>query len=194
MDYFIYNNKLYSISIACVIGILCTACTHKQSARPKSDPPKTHAASAASSVDSSKKKLKNAPDFTLTDRKGNKFTLSDHKGQVVVLNFWATWCPPCRHEIPDFIKIQKQLRDKGVLFVGVSVDRNGWKVVRPFAKKFGINYPIVVDNGSVTQKYGPFRGIPTTFIINKKGKIRYAVTGMINGKALKPVLKKMAKH
>jgi cytochrome c biogenesis protein CcmG/thiol:disulfide interchange protein DsbE len=133
-----------------------------------------------------------APDFTLKRMNGKPFTLSDHKGQVIVLNVWATWCPPCRKEIPGFIKIQKEMRDKGVLFVGVSLDKKGWKAVRPFAKKYGINYPIMVDDGTVNSKYGPFRGIPTTFIITKKGKVAYGAAGMINTDALKPVLEKLA--
>ena len=136
-------------------------------------------------------KLKEAPDFTLKKMNGEPFTLSKHKGKVVVLNIWATWCPPCRKEIPDFIEIQKEMRDEGVLFVGVSVDIEGWEVVRPFAKDYGINYPLVVDDGTVSQKYGPFRGIPTTFIINKKGEIEYVAPGMVNREVLEPALKKL---
>jgi len=137
-------------------------------------------------------KLKNAPDFTLKNEAGEAFTLSEHEGKVVVLNIWATWCPPCRKEIPDFIDIQKEMRDDDVLFVGVSVDKEGWEVVRPFAKKYEINYPIVVDDGTVRQKYGPFRGIPTTFIINKIGKVEYVAPGMIRKQKLQPILKKLA--
>jgi cytochrome c biogenesis protein CcmG/thiol:disulfide interchange protein DsbE len=198
MNYFIFKNKLFSIAVVFVIGILCLACTRK-STPPKSDSSHTSTKSSASAADTSKEKSPNAPDFTLKDRKGKDFTLSDHKGQIIVLNFWATWCPPCRQEIPGFVKIQKKLRDKGILFVGVSLDKitrnqKGWKAVRSFAKQYGINYPIVLDDGSVAREYGPFRGIPTTFIINKKGKVKYAVTGMINGDALQSVLEKMAKQ
>lgn len=136
--------------------------------------------------------LTDAPDFTLKNKAGESFTLSEHEGKVVVLNIWATWCPPCREEIPDFIDIQKEMRDDDVLFVGVSIDRRGWEVVRPFAKKYGINYPIVVDDGAVRQKYGPFRGIPTTFIINREGKVEYVAPGMIRKQRLKPILQKLA--
>lgn len=110
----------------------------------------------------------------------------------MILNIWATWCPPCRREIPGFIKIQKKLKDQGVLFAGVSVDKKGWSAVRPFAKKYDINYPIMVDDGTVSRKYGPFRAIPVTFIINKKGKVVYGGAGMIKGKSLEKVLEKMA--
>lgn len=135
--------------------------------------------------------LKEAPDFTLEMMNGEMFTLSDHEGKIIVLNIWATWCPPCRKEIPDFIEIQKNMREEGVLFVGVALDQEGWKVVRPFAKKYGINYPIVVDNGTVRRKYGPFRGIPTTFIINREGKVAYVSLGMTPKSVLKPVLNKL---
>lgn len=136
--------------------------------------------------------LKDAPDFTLTKMNGESFTLLEHEGKVVVLNIWATWCPPCRKEIPDFIDIQEEMRDEGVLFVGVSQDKEGMEVVRPFAKEYGINYPLVVDDGTVRQKYGPFRGIPTTFIINKKGKVEFVAPGMVNREALQPALEKLA--
>jgi cytochrome c biogenesis protein CcmG/thiol:disulfide interchange protein DsbE len=165
------------------------ACSNKK-AESKSN--KSSKAAYTSKADTSKQKLMDAPNFTLKKKDGTSFTLSKHKGQVVILNIWATWCPPCRKEIPDFIKIQKKMRDEGILFVGVSVDRKGWPAVRPFAKKYGINYPIMVDDGTVRSKYGPFRGIPTTFIINKKGKVAYAAVGMINTNALQPVLEKLA--
>lgn len=165
----------------------CAKANTNKSSQP-SQPPETSTNTAGQDTT----KLPDAPDFTLKKMDGDSFTLSEHEGQVIVLNIWATWCPPCREEIPDFINLQKQLRDKGILFAGVSVDRKGWEAVRPFVKKYGINYPIMVDNGTVLRQYGPLRGIPTTFIINKKGKVEYATIGMLNKKALKPVLIKLA--
>lgn len=149
-------------------------------------------ASSASASAAGGSQTKEAPDFSLETMKGEPFVLSDHEGKVVVLNIWATWCPPCREEIPDFIEIQKEMRDDGVLFAGVSMDKKGWSAVRPFAKKMGINYPLMVDDGTVYKKYGPFRGIPTTFIINKKGKVEYSIPGMVTKDKLKPVLEKLA--
>lgn len=146
---------------------------------------------ATSQADTARE-LKNAPDFTLKKMDGEPFTLSDHEGKVVVLNIWATWCGPCRKEIPDFIEIQEEMRSDDVLFVGVSLDEEGWDVVRPFAEKYEINYPLVIDDGSVFDGYGPFRGIPMTYIINKKGKIEYVAPGMADVKLLTPVLEKLA--
>lgn len=148
---------------------------------------------ASSSVpDVNGQQLKDAPDFTLNEMDGAPFTLSRHEGKVVVLNIWATWCPPCRKEIPDFVEMQEEMRDDDVLFVGVSLDEEGWEVVRPFAKEYSVNYPLVVDNGTVYQKYGPFRGIPTTFIINKEGKVEYVAPGMVTKSMIRPVLQELA--
>ena len=117
-----------------------------------------------------------APDFTLTDMNGKQVSLSDFKGKVIVLDFWATWCGPCRMEIPSFIQLQSDYEDE-VVVLGVSLDQGGPSAVVPFAEKMGINYPIVYGNGSVTQAYGGVRGIPTTFIIDKQFNIQRKYVG-----------------
>jgi len=134
--------------------------------------------------------LLDAPDFTLTMMNGEPFTLSEHQDKIVILNIWATWCPPCRDEIPDFIEIQNEMEDD-VLFVGISTDEEGWEVVRPFAEEFQINYPLVVDNGIISNLYGPIRGIPMSFVINREGKVEYVIPGMINKETLQPVLERL---
>ncbi|MDZ7680798.1 MAG: TlpA disulfide reductase family protein [Fodinibius sp.] len=138
--------------------------------------------------------FKDAPNFSLETRDGNSFTLQEHEGKVVVLNIWATWCSPCRKEIPDFIELYDEMKDQGVLFAGVSVDENGWSDVRPYAKKMEINYPIMVADAAFSRKYGPFRAIPTTFIINKLGKVEYVGAGMLTKEKLKPILEKLAQR
>lgn len=138
--------------------------------------------------------FEDAPNFSLKTMDGDTFTLQEHEGKVVVLNIWATWCGPCREEIPDFIELQREMSDKGVLFAGVSVDKEGWSAVRPYAEKMEINYPIMVDDGTVSRKYGPIRAVPTTFIINKLGKIEYVAPGRLTKKRLKPILQKMAQR
>ncbi len=118
-----------------------------------------------------------APDFELPDVNGKKVRLSDFKGKIIILNFWATWCPPCRAEIPGFIELYKKYKDKGVEIIGISLDEGGLKDVIPFMKEFGINYRILLGNYKVTQDYGGIRGIPTTFVIDRKGSIRAKYVG-----------------
>lgn len=132
-----------------------------------------------------------APDFQLQRMNGETFRLSDHFGKVIVLNFWATWCPPCRKEIPDFIDMQNKYGKEGLLFVGVAEDKEGWKVVRPFARKMDINYPIVVDDGAVASRYGGIRGLPTSFIIGRDGEIHHVVPGMMRRDLLESELTKL---
>jgi len=118
----------------------------------------------------------NAPDFTLSALQNIPLTLSQYKGKVIILDFWATWCKPCRLEIPGFIELYEKYREKGLMVIGVSLDRSERKV-KQFARDFGINYPLVMGNRKLVQKYGGFRGIPTTFIIDQNGDIKNKFTG-----------------
>ena len=107
-----------------------------------------------------------APDFSLSDTGGKTVSLSDHEGRVIILNFWATWCLPCREEIPSFIKLQDQYHDDLVI-IGISMDQNGPAVVPQFVERFGINYPILYGDGKVARSYGGITGIPTSFLIDR---------------------------
>lgn len=117
-----------------------------------------------------------APDFTLTDVNGDQVSLSDFSGKVIVLNFWATWCGPCRMEIPDFVDLQNKYEDDLVI-IGVSLDKDGPRAVEPFVKEYKINYPIIYGSGQVVQDYGGIRGIPTTFIIDRDFNIQRKYVG-----------------
>jgi thiol-disulfide isomerase/thioredoxin len=112
-----------------------------------------------------------APAWELKDVNGNLVKLSDFKGKVVVLDFWATWCPPCRAEIPHFIGLQDQYGKQGLVVIGVSVDQGGPQVVSSFVKANKVNYPIVLGNLDVAEQYDATNGIPTTFVIDRKGNI-----------------------
>jgi peroxiredoxin len=112
-----------------------------------------------------------APAWQLNDLNGKPVQLSDFKGKVVILDFWATWCPPCRGEIPDFVALQNEYKDKGLVVVGVSVDQGGPGVVSAFAKAQGMNYPVVMGDDAVTAAYGDIQMIPTTFVIDRTGKV-----------------------
>lgn len=125
-----------------------------------------------------------APAFTLTDLNGNEITLSGLNDKVIFLNFWATWCPPCREEIPGFIEVFSKYKDKGMEIIGVSVDRNGVDKVRSFVQDLGINYPVAMETSQITNDYKPGRYIPTTIVIDKKGKIRHKHVGYMDKTAL----------
>jgi len=105
--------------------------------------------------------------------------LSSLRGKVVILDFWATWCPPCRKGIPDLIDIKKRYGSKGVEIVGISVDTDTKDEVIPFMKEKGINYPVVYGNQTVYMQYGGIRAIPTSFIIDKEGKIVASYEGLV---------------
>lgn len=112
-----------------------------------------------------------APSWELTDLEGQTVTSSDFDGKVVLVDFWATWCPPCRKGIPEFVELQEEYGDDGLVIVGISLDRQGASVVKPFADKMNINYPLVMGNQEVVQAFGGIEGIPTAFLINREGEI-----------------------
>ena len=126
---------------------------------------------------------KSAPAFTLQDLNGKSVSLADFRGKVIILDFWATWCPPCIKEIPDFIELYKQYEDKGFAMVGISLDQAGISVVKSFVQKSKINYPIMMTDGKVDKAYGGITSIPTTFIIDPAGNIRKKYVGY-NSKAV----------
>ena len=127
-------------------------------------------------------KRKQAPDFALKDANGATVHLSDYKGKVVLLDFWATWCGPCKIEIPWFIEFEQTLKDKGFAVVGISMDEDGWNVVKPYLVERKVNYRILLGNDEVAQAYGGVDSLPTTFIIDRTGKIASVHVGLEEGK------------
>ena len=124
------------------------------------------------------KKVSNpAPDFTLQDLNGNWSSLSEFKGKVVILDFWATWCPPCKAEIPHFIELYDDYKDKGLEIIGVSLDFNANKILGAFVEENSINYTILIGDRDVTDLYGGIMSIPTTFVIDRDGGIRKKYIG-----------------
>ena len=112
-----------------------------------------------------------APAWKLADLDGKPVSLADFKGKVVILDFWATWCAPCRDEIPGFVELQKKFGDKGLVVVGVSLDEEGAAFVQKFVKEHGVTYPVVLGNQQVAAAYDGIDALPTTFIIDREGKV-----------------------
>ena len=123
---------------------------------------------------------KPAPDFTLEAVDGKQVKLSDYKGQVVLLNFWATWCGPCKIEMPWFIEFQRKYKDQGFTVLAVSLDEEGWDVVRPYAENLKPNFPIVLGEDGLDERFGGVVALPTTLIIDKSGNIVGRHTGLVS--------------
>jgi peroxiredoxin len=119
-----------------------------------------------------------APDFTLTGAAGQRVTLSEAHGKVVLLNFWATWCAPCKQEIPWFIGFQRAWRDRGFTVLGVSMDQDGWSAVKPFVDATHVNYAVAIGNDEVAGLYGAVNSLPVTVIIDRSGRIAAVHVGL----------------
>lgn len=112
-----------------------------------------------------------APDFTLNDLNGNKVTLSSMKGRVVMVEFWATWCPPCKESIPELNKLYNKYKDKGFTVLAISVDKGlDSAELAGFARDYSLTYPVLLDNGKASSSYG-VGSIPTSFMIDKNGRM-----------------------
>ena len=124
-------------------------------------------------------KRKVAPDLGLQDSVGKQANLRDYRGKVIVLDFWATWCHGCQEEIPWFAEFQRKYGDEGLNVIGVSLDEDGWKVVKPFIKAAGVPYRIVLGNDSIAKAYG-IGNMPDTFLIDQEGRIAATYVGMVD--------------
>jgi peroxiredoxin len=121
-----------------------------------------------------------APDFSLLDASGETVSLSSLRGQVVVLNFWATWCAPCKVEIPWFVALRQQYGGAGLSVVGVAMDDDGWQSVQPGIAALGINYPVVLSNDALAKEFGGVQALPTTLLIDKSGRVAVVHQGLVD--------------
>lgn len=129
-----------------------------------------------------------APSWQLTRIDGTHLSSDELKGKVVVVDFWATWCGPCRVEIPGYVDMQEEYEDKGLVIVGISLDQQGPQVVRQFAERFEINYPIVMGDQQIVSAFGGVEAIPTTFLIDRDGQIRHRKVGAMAREDYEPIV------
>ena len=123
---------------------------------------------------------KSLPGFRLEDQSGTQVTNQAVEGKVVLLNFWATWCGPCRTEMPWFVEFQDRYGDSGFAVLAVSMDHEGWEVVRPFIEQQGLNFPVFVGDRDFGDAFGGVEVLPTTFIVDRTGKITARHRGLID--------------
>jgi peroxiredoxin len=118
-----------------------------------------------------------APAWTLPDVDGRPVHSADFAGRVMVVDFWATWCPPCVKEVPGYVDLQRRYGERGLTVIGISLDRQGPEVVREFMRRHGVNYPMVMGDDAVVAAFGGVQAIPTTFVVDRAGRIVFSKVG-----------------
>jgi peroxiredoxin len=131
-----------------------------------------------------------APDFILQSLDGSSVKLSDFRGKAVLLNFWATWCPPCKVEMPWFEDLQKQYGKDGLVVLGVAMDDSEPATIAKFASELGVNYQVLLGTDKVSDDYGDVQYLPTTFYIGRDGAIVDKMTGLLDRKDIEQAVKK----
>lgn len=131
-----------------------------------------------------------APSFSAQTVSGEPFDLGAHRGKVVVVNVWATWCPPCRVELPGFVDLQAEMSNQNVQFVGIAVDREGASAVRPFVEERGVNFPQIA-NPQLAARHFPGSAVPRTYLIDPQGRIRYSHTGLWMASSLRDAIEQV---
>jgi cytochrome c biogenesis protein CcmG/thiol:disulfide interchange protein DsbE len=122
-----------------------------------------------------------APDFARVDATGHKVRLSQYRGKVVLLDFWATWCTGCKEEMPWYVEFADKYKKTGLAVVGIAMDDEGWSVVKPFlAEKMKLNYPVVTGDNAMTKQFGGIKQLPVTLLIDRQGNIAYSHVGVVD--------------
>jgi peroxiredoxin len=166
-DEYLIEDVLMSLRTSLLVAIVLTAALAI-----------TYSRSAGGSMAGAKDR-KAAPDFALKDARGADVKLSDYRGKVVLLNFWATWCGPCKVEIPWFVDFEDKFRDRGFAVIGVSMDEDGWQAVKPYIREKSVNYRVVLGTDAIAKSYGGIESLPTTLLIDRDGRIAAEHVGLV---------------
>jgi peroxiredoxin len=177
MENFVKRSPLALVVVAFVVAVMLYVGVHK-------------ARQSGASLTSHLKLSSPAPDFSLVSLDGKTTRLSDFRGKAVLLNFWATWCGPCKIEMPWFVDFQKQYESQGLQIVGVAMDDASKEDISKFAKDMGVNYPILIGKEAVGDQYGGVPALPETFIITRDGKIMDKIIGLRGKAEIEDAIKK----
>jgi len=131
-----------------------------------------------------------APPFSLTDASGASISLSDYKGKVVLLNFWATWCHGCKTEIPWYVEFQEKYKSRGFIVLGASMDDGGWTIVKQFVKAKKVNYPVVIANDDLAKQY-ELAAMPLSVLIDRRGRIADSHSGVVDRSSWESEIQKL---
>lgn len=185
----LHHRLLLTLVLGAATGLACQSAPTSAPPVPSPDaPPKTASSPPASPAPATSRL---APNFAVETFNAGKFDLSAHRGKVVVVNFWATWCPPCVAEMPGFDATYRRLKGDGLEIIGLSLDQDGPEVVKGFLAKRRISYPIGMGDGAVAARFGIGNSIPYTVFIDRRGNIRDTVTGSMSEASFEQKVKKL---
>jgi cytochrome c biogenesis protein CcmG/thiol:disulfide interchange protein DsbE len=169
---------LLGVGLGCMLLLAGCDQNVKPAAKVESKPPAT----APGQFDLNAAVGTHAPAFNLKDANGQTVHFADYQGKVVLLDFWATWCGPCKVEIPWFMDFEREFKDRGFAVLGVSMDEDGWKAIKPYVADMKMNYRVLLGDDHVSAAYGGLDSLPTTLLIDRQGKISSVHVGVSMGK------------
>ncbi len=173
-----------------IASLFLTSCTKQQKIENSTPPTPSVSSSNIAEVTTVTLRPNLAPNFSWKDAAGKQTDFESFRGKVTLLNFWATWCGPCKRELPDLIALSKELADKNIKILGISVDRGGdvLNSVKSFTEEYGIPYQIVIANDELVEAFGNVYAIPTSFVVDQQGKIVQTLVGIRSKEAIAQAL------